>query len=425
MLLEFRVRNYRSIKDLEVFSMLPSKGNTDDGISLLKTGKTEALPTASIFGRNGAGKSNLLDAIARLQDLVLKTSNVGEDATLRFEYYKLEEGYSNLPTYFGIDFIAKDKIKYSYDIEFNNDEFVSEELSFYPKHQKARLFERKKGHISFGEAFLGPKSAIEKQLYRNQLLLSKVRVENIEILKSPFDFFQTDLFYRRPGELTNNNYLAHFARNIYNSKYPKYSENLSRLLRAADTGIVELIAEKRDLASLKMPETIDQKLREQIQRDLEYYIITKHRIENVGAEEIYADFSIFEESMGTRRLLEIGGLMLEALHDGQILIIDEFDISLHPLLTKSMIKLFNSPNTNPNNAQLILSTQDISLFDSNIFSYDQMWIAEKSYEGWSNYYSLSDIKGLRKNVPLQKWYLDGRFGGVPVINYSELEFDIN
>jgi hypothetical protein len=54
-----------------------------------------------------------------------------------------------------------------------------------------------------------------------------------------------------------------------------------------------------------------------------------------------------------------------------------------------------------------------------------MWIAEKSYEGWSNYYSLSDIKGLRKNVPLQKWYLDGRFGGVPVINYSELEFDIN
>lgn len=422
MILEFRVKNYKSIKELETLSMIPTKSE-NDGMGILKSGKYSTLPLAAIFGRNGAGKSNMLDAMHRLQNLVVRGAHADEEALIRHDYYKLNPEYEHKPTFFGIDFIASDGFRYTYDVEFDEKQICIENLYFYPKGQKAKLFERELDQISFGDSFIGAKSVIGKLLYKNQLLLSKVRGEKIEVLKIPHNFLINKIFYRKPGELSNTTYLSHFAKNIYESKYPNYRENLARLLRAADTGIYDLKAGKRDLEEIKMPESMDPKMRKQLEKTLEYYIITKHKDESDDLNKL-VDFSIFDESMGTRRLLEIGGLMLESLHDGQLLIIDEFDISLHPVLTKALVKLYNNPKTNPNNAQLIISTQDVSLLDSDIFSYDQLWIAEKSFEGWSSYFCLSDIKGLRKNIPLHKWYLDGRLGGVPVINYLELEFEI-
>jgi AAA15 family ATPase/GTPase len=424
MLQEFRVKNYKSIKELETLSMIPTKNSDGHFRGILNSGKYKALPLAAIFGRNGAGKSNMLEALLRFQSLIIGGANVEEDTLIKHDYYKLDPEYKQKPTFLGIDFIGSDGIRYTYEVEFNGKQICIENLNFYPKRQKVKLFERELNQISFGDSFLGTKSAIEKLLYKNQLLLSKVRGENIEALKIPYNFFIDKIFYRKPGELNNSGYLSHFAKNIYESKYPNYRENLARLLRAADTGIYDLEAGKRDLEAIKMPESLEPSLRKHIESTLEYYITTKHKDESDDLTKL-VNFSIFDESMGTRRLLEIGGLMLESLHDGQLLVIDEFDISLHPVLTKALVKLYNDPKTNPNNAQLIISTQDISLFDSDVFSYDQLWIAEKVFEGWSNYYSLSDIKGLRKNVPLHKWYLDGRLGGVPIINYSELEFEIS
>lgn len=423
MLLEFRVRNFKSIKELETLSMVPSRNSEDGNVNILASGKYKALPMAALFGRNGAGKSNMLDALHRLQTLIVRGARAEEDSLINHEYYKLSSEFETQPTFLGIDFIASDDIRYTYEIEFNETEICSENLNYYPRGQKAKLFERIFNVISFGDSFTGTKAAIEKLLYKNQLLLSKVQGEKIEALIVPHNFFTSKIFYRKPGELSNSSYLSHFAKNIFKSKYANYRENLARLLRAADTGIEDLEAGKRDIESIAMPDTIDPELKKQIEKSLEYYITTKHRDETVNPTKLI-DFSIFDESMGTKRLLEIGGIILESLHDGQLLIIDEFDISLHPVLTKALVKLYNNPKTNPNNAQLLISTQDISLFDANVFSFDQLWIAEKTFEGYSSYYSLSDIKGLRKNVPLHKWYLDGRLGGVPIINYSELEFEI-
>lgn len=418
MLLEFRVSNYKSIKTLETFSMVPSSTKSSENITVLNSGKINILPTAVLFGRNGAGKSNMFDALHKLQDIILHPE---EKYILHPSYYLLAKEYKSLPTYFGVDFIAKDQIRYSYDIEFTKEGIVKEELNYYPKNQRANLYKRNDDRLSFGEYFVGAKSYLEKTLYHDQLVLSKVRHENIEVLKEPFTFFEKSLFYRKPGFLSNTGYLSHFAKNIFHSKYPKYRENLARLLRAADTGIIDIQAKRRELAEIQLS-IDDADARKKAEKALEYYIITTHRCD--GGEPDNKNFSIYQESTGTRMLLEIGGLMLESLHDGQTLIIDEFDSSLHPILTKELVKLFHSPKTNPNNAQLIISTQDVSLLNSSLFDFDQMWIVEKTYEGFSEYYSLSDIKGLRKNIPLEKWYLEGRLGGVPVINYSELEFDI-
>ena len=111
---------------------------------------------------------------------------------------------------------------------------------------------------------------------------------------------------------------------------------------------------------------------------------------------------------------------MEGLEEGDIILVDELDKSLHPLLTKTLIALFNNNKTNPNNAQLIFASHDASLLNSKIFRRDQIWFVEKDVFGASKYYSLADLKGVRKNIPFEKYYLQGAFGGIPIINDFEL-----
>ena len=155
-----------------------------------------------------------------------------------------------------------------------------------------------------------------------------------------------------------------------------------------------------------------------------YQIRTIHKLFEGDDEVGEVQFRLNDESTGTLKLLAIGGLILEALYEGQLLIIDELDKSLHPKLTRALINIFQNPRKNPNNAQLIFATHDVSLLDSIKFRRDQIWIVEKEFHGSSSIYSLSDIAGVRKDVPFDKWYLEGRFGGTPVINEFELDFEL-
>lgn len=128
------------------------------------------------------------------------------------------------------------------------------------------------------------------------------------------------------------------------------------------------------------------------------------------------------ESLGTKRLLSVGSLVIASLILGTTIVIDELEQSLHPLLTKTLIKLFHSKKNNPNNAQLIISSHDSSLLDNELFRRDQIYFTEKDYTGKTELYRLSDIKGVRNNIPYDKWYLSGRFDAIPVLDDFEIEF---
>ncbi len=105
-----------------------------------------------------------------------------------------------------------------------------------------------------------------------------------------------------------------------------------------------------------------------------------------------------------------------------LLYIDELDKGLHPLLTRLIVNLFNSKNNNPKNAQLIFATHDSTLLDTEVFRRDQICFVDKDYEGVSAFFKLSDIKGIRKDIPIDKWYLSGRFKAIPVLSEPELKF---
>jgi AAA15 family ATPase/GTPase len=114
----------------------------------------------------------------------------------------------------------------------------------------------------------------------------------------------------------------------------------------------------------------------------------------------------------------LGGKILRTLEKGGLMIVDELDTSLHPFITKMIVMIFQSETTNPKNAQLIFTTHDVSLLDRDLIRRDQVWIAEKNEKGSTELYSLQDFD-VREDTPFEKWYLAGKFGGLPKIKSIE------
>ena len=125
--------------------------------------------------------------------------------------------------------------------------------------------------------------------------------------------------------------------------------------------------------------------------------------------------SLLEESIGTQSLFVLGAKIIETLEKGSVLVVDELDTSLHSFITKMIIMLFQDKNINNKNAQLIFTTHDISLLDKDLIRKDQVWITEKNDKGETDLYSLQDFENLREDTSFDKWYLSGKFGGVPQI----------
>lgn len=420
MLIEFKVSNFRSIKNLQVFSMLPEKKVKELPENLfIDTKGNSYLKSAIMYGSNGSGKSNLLKAIGELQNMVLYSDKNKIDSKIaNYDPYKLSYETENSPIHFEIEFIAKDKIRYHYLVEFDEEKIIKEILIFYPKLQAAKLYSREFGkEMEFGDYLTGRKKEIEQLMYPNQLFLSKIGEQKNEQLIPPYFFFKDAIFTLLNDAFTDEMAVQHYTNKIVRNERGNFKYNINKLLLAADTGIESFEIKELD-NSIHIPERTDKNWL----RVSKYTLVTNHRFYKSQAEEGIVQLDISDESSGTIKLFAIGGMIVEALYDGQTIIIDELDKSLHPKLTKALINVFNNPRTNPHNAQLILATHDVSLMDSSMFRRDQVWFAEKNERGESDYYSLSSIQNVRKDVPLEKWYMSGRFGATPVINDFELNF---
>jgi AAA15 family ATPase/GTPase len=121
------------------------------------------------------------------------------------------------------------------------------------------------------------------------------------------------------------------------------------------------------------------------------------------------------ESGGTIAYLSLLGPVVDALRKGIPLLVDGLDASLHPLLAIELIRLFNSPSSNPNGAQLIFNTHDTNLLSSGVLRRDQIWFTEKGEDASSHLFPLSDFKP-RRQENLENGYLQGRYGAIPFIN---------
>ena len=140
-----------------------------------------------------------------------------------------------------------------------------------------------------------------------------------------------------------------------------------------------------------------------------------HKAKDKNGNTISYKFDLDEESDGTQKSFGLLGPWIDALLNGYTIVIDELDIRLHTLLVKKLMEMFLDPDVNKKNAQLIFTTHDTNLLDSDLLRRDQIWFTEKKEDKSTDLYSLYDFGGVRKNISIEKWYLQGKYGAIPIL----------
>lgn len=412
MVLEFTVANYRSFREKQFLSLIADDGKKHEQVGHFVEIKPEVkvLTSTVIYGANASGKSNLLRAMQSLRNLVLFSANsTPEKSFVEYDPFKFHSTTTDSPTHFGIDFLI-DSIQYRYEVNILEKEIFREALYFYPEGREAKLFIRNRQNFEFGDSLKGQKAVVSRLTGANQLFLSKAAVNNISQLVEVFQFFDQD-FMTIPflDNWIDNRYTKRIAQELLKgSDNQVFVSNFKTLLTSFDTGIVDFKIEKNEGPFI----------------DSDYDIMIEHHVFDDDGEKIgYKSHPIKEESAGTQKLFVLAGLILRALLNGRVIIIDEFERSLHPFITAFIIQLFHDPKINQHGAQLIIATHDTNLLSESELRRDQIWIVEKDHKGASSLFSLTDIKGVRTDSPFEKWYLSGRFGGVPGIERLNLELN--
>lgn len=425
MLIELDIKNFRSIKEKVTLSLLPSgKFQDDRNLTKLKNiGKSEnyqLLNSVIIYGGNAAGKSNVLKALTALKYLVAySVDNKINDAIDYYYPFLLDKETREKPVYLKATFIAKDKVVYEYEIEYNYKKVLNESLYFYPKNQKAKLFDRLDEDISYGEYFKGNKNF---QLLENQLLLSHAGKTATESLLPAYQFFSKYIFTLIINDTDSDiSKIRTIGKSVADNK--KIITDMNRLLKYIGSHIEGIEIKEIEMKDILFPEFIPENTQKDLYEQFKYQIKAKHKVYHNKKEVGFESLDLMEESNGTIKFLSIAGWMLQALQTGSTVLIDELDKSLHPLLTRILVSLFNNPKSNPKGAQLIFTSHDVSLIDKQLLRLDQIWFVEKDMYGETVLYPLSEFTGISKVTTLKEWYMNGRFGGIPEINYPLIEIE--
>ena len=421
MLLQFSVNNFRSIKDTVTFSM--NTASNKEGAHSFQVRNTYLLNSAVIYGANASGKSNVLKAMGFMGAVVLNKPKITQSTDkLPHEPFRLNTETDQASSYFEIIFFLEN-IKYRYGFEADSSTVYAEWLYSDENGKEARLFERdSEQHVHYvnKQKF---KEGIGLKVPDNHLFIWKCDQNDGDISKKILQWF------------TNFNVIDGLEREGYFHVALKQMENadtkseLLKLVKIADLGIEGINLEERKvpqdfIKNALIPEEIKQKILGDGGSLSSIELQSFHKKFNAENQEIGSVlFELDEdESQGTQKFFALSAPVLDTLEKGKILLIDELDASLHPMLTECFIQLFNNKELNKHNAQLIFVTHDIHLLSvPELFERDQIWFTEKNKYGSTDLYSLLEFrknnkgKDVRATDNLEKHYLQGRFGGVPYI----------
>jgi len=423
MLVEFSVNNYRSIKDTAILSMLTS--SKDEGNSFELRDYT-LLSSSIIYGANASGKSNLLKAIAFMGRLVLNRDKIIQSTDLLpHDPYRLATETENESSTFEVVFFVGET-KYRYGFEGDSEVVYSEWLFADDKGKEAKLFYRdveasdyvNPNKFKEGYDFFNKKDEKIK-IAKNQLFIWKCDQSDGEISKAILGWFnQLNMI----DGIEHDGYINFTMKQMEDETFRK---KIVELVKTADIGIDDIqIEEEEDIslesiAKLPLPEYIKAKM------------INEKKWKSVSLNTIHQKFDkdgkfvgnvLFElndESQGTHKFFAISAPIIDTLQNGKILIIDELDASLHPILTQHLIGLFHDKTINTKNAQLIFATHDTNLLKPELFRRDQIWLTEKDKYGATTIFSLAQFKNVRKLEDFEKQYIQGKYGAIPYLGKFE------
>lgn len=414
MLLEFKCSNHRSIKEEVSFSMIAGSDNTSEEL-LKEYGNFRVLRSAVIYGANGSGKSNFISALLFMCDLVSNSINYQPGQGVFQARHKLSAEDSS--SRYSIQFVRND-IRYAYGFSVKQNLIQDEYLYYFPKGRQVKIFERDRSGIRPGGRYKGMFDVSVSILKDNRLFLScAANYSNVKEIEEAFMFFKTDIVVYNP-EI--NNWTEYSIKLMQDNDMMK--KIFLNILRALGTGAKDVKVKLEKIKLADLPQEL------QLPDALKSLLGTKegNRIE---AKVIYDQFEVdlmTEESTGVKRLFQMICPIIDILNKGKILICDELETSLHESVIFQIVQLFQNYQKDKF-AQLIFSTHDTSLLDSDLFRRDQVWFTQLNNERATDLYSLVEIKNVRKSENLEKGYVSGKYGAVPMLNkkfFHELEENI-
>jgi AAA15 family ATPase/GTPase len=409
MLLEFRIRNYRSIRDELVVSFVASKDKKLAETHLAATGVTSipnVLRSAVVYGPNASGKSTLLFALQYMRAVVAESATVMQPGqTFGVQPFRLDEKYAKQPTEFEITFLLGG-LRHQYGFSLTPERIVNEWLLVYrtakPQQWFSRSYDEKtqSSVYEFSNHLTGPRKLWQETTRPNALFLSTAAQLNSELLGPIFRWLVDQPVYFAAGLSP----LPDLTTQLLQTDIGKKS--VRDFLVSADISISDVVSVSRPgfMQNIMLGPDGPKFSREEREMLLPQFV---HRTEHGSAT-----FELHEESQGTQRLYALIAPVLDVLKNGRMLIVDELDSSLHPLLVRRLVRMFHQPELNPKGAQLLFSTHDTSLLDRTLFRRDQIWFTEKDHDQATRLYPLSDF-GPRESEAWEKGYLIGRYGAVP------------
>lgn len=425
MLVELRIKNFRSFGDEQVLSLVANRDKTLNE-NCTTIGKLRLLKSVGIYGANASGKSNLIKSIDIMQKLVLDSADFKPGRNLPVKAFLLNGKSQNEPSSFEVTFFHNGS-RYQYGFTATSKRFQEEWLTAYPKGVGqawyARTFNEKTGDYDWKySSFLkGDKAKLADKTRENALFLSVGAQWNNEQLTTVYRWFEDKLRIAPPRE-NFRPVTAEMLLDVEKEKDAREAlyEFVTDALQDADLGIrgINVTELKFDKDKIKFPKgvprEIQQKLVKHLEKEPRLKVEVVHLNTATGKEIL---FPLKEESDGTQRFFQLLGPWLETVAGGFTVFVDELETSLHPHLTKELVKFIQSPDANQTGAQLIFATHDTNLLDPDLLRRDQVWFTEKNECGATNLYSMSDYKERRprKGEAMEKGYLAGRYGAIPIL----------
>ncbi|OUP05741.1 AAA family ATPase [Anaeromassilibacillus sp. An200] len=394
MLIQFSVENYLSIKDKIVLSMLASR-DTEHPEYLIVDGNKNHLKSTVIYGANASGKSNVLNAFWFMVNYVLTSHNQQVHKAIERSPFKFDRETPTRPSSFEVIFTANG-IRYVYGFSVTDKAVVEEYLYYYPNGRQALIFERKDTTDFRFTVDVEEQNTLKERTSANKLYLSVASNWSYSKVVPVLEWFASCQI------ITKHSVADAYGLEAEQLKDDDYRRVIASMLRIADFGIQSLQVRDSDpIPSLR--------------GDAFPNIEAVHTVQDTDGNASSYTLNMTEESDGTNSYFKLIGVVKKALDQGTLLVADEMDAHLHPLLTKHLVSLFNSTEFNPNGAQLIFTSHNTNLLDLDVLRRDQIWFTEKDEQtAATDLFSLYDFS-IRKDAKVEKGYLIGRYGAIPFI----------
>ena len=419
MLISFSCQNFRSFNEEKTLNMTAAS-ISEFKENVFPAAGQKLLKSVAIYGANASGKSNLLSAMGRMRAIVMDSSSEGRaKKPLPIECFQLSNSTADQPSKFEVCFIAQGT-QYRYGFEATKERIELEWLFQCNTTKDVLLFFREKDKFELLKDFESAKK-LKTFTRPNALFLSVCAQFNIRLAITIQEWFEQ--FNIILGE--NDRHYRRYTKELM-AKGGKNKQVVIDLMKQADLGIKDINLEHKDADLGDMPKNWSKSLEKLFikfhEEDIYY---SKHNIyddQGVICGDKIVNFDEWE-SAGTNKFFNLLGVVVECLMEGGILVIDELDAKLHPLLISQVITLFNSKVTNSKNAQLIFTTHNTHLLSLDLFRRDQIWFTEKDNREATDLYSLVEYKEndkkVRKDASYEKDYIRGRYGAIPFLGDFE------